>query len=54
MYMWRFLRILMFGIYGVLAPSWFGWGFENPRFWVMMLVMLLACLFASEEEGAKE
>lgn len=54
MYMWRFLRLLMFGLYGTLAYSWFGWGFENPKFWVMMLVMVLACVFASEEEGAKK
>lgn len=53
MWMWRCLRLLMFGIYGFLAQSWFDWGIENPKFWVMMLIMLLVGIFASEEEEEK-
>ena len=52
--MWRFLRLLMFGLYGFLSQSWFGWGFEDSKFWVMTLVMVLVGIFASEEEAAKK
>lgn len=47
MNIFRFLRLLLTSIYGVISYTWFGWTITNPEFWAVLTIIVLTGLFSS-------